>query len=104
LEYFCGHKDKLKSIEINNIMDEDDHDSENPLDRKSKVYYNNFMLELTSNGYINREDLAKQFKLDVDSYTDKNGLFVVQDGKILRKPFDISLSTRKINEQIGTWI
>ena len=103
MEYFCGHKDKLKSIEINNIMDEDDHDSENPLDRKSKVYYNNFMLELTSNGYINREDLAKQFKLDVDSYTDKNGLFVVQDGKILRKPFDISLSTRKINEQIGTF-
>jgi hypothetical protein len=79
---------------------DDQHDRDNPLERKSKVDYNNFMLELTSNGYINREQLAKDFRLDVESYIDKNGLFVVQDGKILRKPYDVSLSTRKINEQI----
>ncbi len=61
------------------------------------------MLELTSNGFINREQLSKQFKLDIESYTNKDGLFIVQDGKILRKPFDISLSTRKINEQISAF-
>lgn len=73
---------------------------ENPLNRKTIPEYNNFMLELNSDGYINREELAKKFRLDVESYTDKDGLYVVQDGKILRKPRDISSSSRKINEQI----
>lgn len=77
-----------------------DNSQENPLDRKSKVEYENFQLEIESNGYINREDLARQFKLDVESYTDKNGLFVIQENKIIRKPYDVSYSTRKINEQI----
>jgi hypothetical protein len=62
------------------------------------------MLELTSNGYINREELARHFRLDVESYTNKDGLFVVQEQggvkKILRKPYNVSLSSRKINEQI----
>ena len=44
-------------------MDEDSPD--NPLDRTSKAEYDNFMLEIASNGYINREELARQFKLDV---------------------------------------
>lgn len=83
-------------------MDEEkDNYQENPLDRKSKVIYNNFMLELESIGYINREELAREFKLDVESRIDKNGLFVYQNGKVLRKPHDVSLSTRKINEQIS---
>jgi hypothetical protein len=77
-------------------MDED----KNPLDRKSKVNYDNFMLEINSNGYVNREELAKQFELDIESYTDKNGLFVVQGDKIIKRPYDISYSTRKINESI----
>ncbi len=81
-------------------MDDNEHDKNNPLERKSKVEYNNFMLEVTSNGFINREQLARDFKLDVESYTDKNGLFVIQGDKVLRKPYDVSLSTRKINEQI----
>jgi hypothetical protein len=82
-------------------MEDTDHDTqENPLDRKSKVEYNNFMLELNSNGYINREELAQQFRLDVESYTNKDGLFVAQGDKILRKPHSVSLSSRKINEQI----
>jgi intein/homing endonuclease len=81
----------------------DETDKENPLDRKSKVNYDNFMLELNSNGYINREELTKEFRLDVESYTNKDGLFVVQGEKILRKPYDASFSTRKINEQINTF-
>jgi hypothetical protein len=81
-------------------MEEDQNIQENPLDRKSKVEYNNFMLELNSNGHINREELAKHFRLDVESHSDANGLTVSQNGKILRKTYDVSLSSRKINEQI----
>lgn len=81
-------------------MNNGQSDPDNPLDKTSKVDYDNFLLELGSNGFIDREELAKQFKLDVESYTNEEGLFVVQGRKILRKPYDASFSTRKVNEQI----
>jgi hypothetical protein len=81
-------------------MDEND----SPLDKKSTISYDNFMLELNSNdASVNREDLARQFQLDVEHYTNDKGLFVVQGEKIIRKPYDVSFSTRKINEQITSF-
>ncbi len=74
---------------------------ENPLDRTSEVNFDNFMLEITGNGSIDKIELAKQFKLDVDHENREDGLYVFQNKKIIRKPFDISDSTRKINEQIN---
>jgi len=75
---------------------------DNPLDRNSKVHYDNFMLDINSvEKNVNLEELATKFELDV--VTDANGAFVTQGNKVIRKPYDVSSSTRKINEQLSAF-
>lgn len=73
-------------------------DEENPLQRNSKVEYSNFMLELKYTGFINPETLVRDFELDVQHYINENGLFLVQNDKIIQNPYDVSFSTQKINK------
>lgn len=62
------------------------------------IDYQNFMLELNSRGNIDKERLARNFKLDIETVIQKDGMYIVQGDKIIKRPFDVSLSSRKINE------
>lgn len=79
------------------------NENQNPLIKKSIVEYDTFTLEIPcKNSEIDREVLARKFKLDVEYYEDKNGLFVTQGDKFVKKPYELTDSTRKINEQISS--
>lgn len=76
----------------------------NPL-KHNNIVMHNFGMEITYNkdGALNHMDLVKNFELDVEYKENKNGLIVsqLQNGKeiILKKPYDISDSARKINKE-----
>lgn len=76
---------------------------DNYLLKESNITYNNFMLEIKSNKEhidIDKQNLVENFKLDIEYTNDEKGLYIYQNGNILQKPYDVSLSSRKINQEI----
>jgi len=78
--------------------DEEREIIKNPLNASpSKI--SNFMVETTFSGIVDKVELVKKFKLDVDFENQDGGLVIKQGDKIVKGPFKLTESTRKIHEK-----
>jgi len=91
-------------------MSEEDEDpyffseeEESLLDEEEEKYgnlkFDNFIIDAQCNQPINLEELSEKFSLDVYSEKRDNGVSVLQNGVVMRGPYDLSDSKRKLNNQ-----
>jgi hypothetical protein len=70
----------------------------------SDIKYQDFLLEtncdVVQGGILDKFDLSKKFELDVYSENNKMGTVVMQGESIVKRPFKVCTSTRKINKEI----
>lgn len=74
----------------------------NPLNKNPVMKYDNFLLSVDSDGTIDKEELARKFRLDVEYTDDDDGFIITQNGNIVKKPYFLLQSTRQINKQINS--
>ena len=76
-------------------IEESDEEFQN--EENDTLKFDNFIIEAQCNDSIDLEELAENFELDVYNESREEGSYTLQNGVIIKGPYDLSDSKRKLN-------